>query len=106
MQVTNGETCSRWPKGTLWFLTVAAGGLLAYEIPRRGIDPDELEHLHAAFCVSRGELPYRDFFEHHGPALYYALLPLFKLCGPQLSVLWIGRFLVWCCGLATVIVTG
>ena len=35
----------------------------------RYYDTDELQHLHAAWCVSQGQLIYRDFFEHHGPLL-------------------------------------
>lgn len=42
----------------------------------RGFNPDELEHLHAAWCVAKGQVPYRDFFEHHTPALYFATAPL------------------------------
>lgn len=43
----------------------------------RYLDIDELEHLHAAWSVSRGLVPYRDFFEHHTPALYFAAAPFF-----------------------------
>ena len=41
--------------------------------------PDEMEHLHAAWSVSQGSVPYRDFFEHHPPALYAVLAPAFHL---------------------------
>jgi len=63
----------------------------------RGIDPDELEHLHAAFCVWRGDLPYRDFFEHHAPALYWLAWPLFIVHGPHLGTLWWLRGVMWLC---------
>jgi hypothetical protein len=33
-------------------------------------DPDEFEHLHAGLMLSQGAVPYRDFFEHHGPLTY------------------------------------
>jgi hypothetical protein len=39
----------------------------------RYFDPDEFEHLHFAWCVSKGMLPYRDFFEHHTPWFHYAI---------------------------------
>jgi Dolichyl-phosphate-mannose-protein mannosyltransferase len=42
----------------------------------RNYDPDELQHLHAAYSIARGLVPYRDFFEHHPPLLHYALAPL------------------------------
>jgi hypothetical protein len=38
---------------------------------------DEFEHLHFAWSVSRGQVPYRDYFDHHTPALQYALAPMF-----------------------------
>ena len=43
----------------------------------RAFDVDEFEHAHATWCVALGMIPYRDFFEHHTPALYYAFSPLF-----------------------------
>src|SRR3954470_12562395 len=45
-------------------------------IPHREFDIDELEHAHAAWSVGSGSVPYRDFFEHHGPALYLLLAPV------------------------------
>jgi hypothetical protein len=90
----------------LWCLIITACALWAYEIPNRGIDPDELEHLHAAFCISRDDVPYRDFFEHHAPALYYLTLALLKVYGPQISVLWAARALMAICSLATLWLTG
>jgi hypothetical protein len=54
------------------FLLVAA-----YVLPFRSFDPDEFEHSHAAWCMSKGMLPYRDFFEHHTPWYYYLLRPFF-----------------------------
>src|SRR5262249_2596923 len=29
------------------------------------------------WCVSKGLIPYRDFFEHHTPLLYFSLAPVF-----------------------------
>ena len=46
-------------------------------LPHRIFDPDEFEHSHAAWCVFKGMLPYRDFFEHHTPWYYYTLRPFF-----------------------------
>lgn len=80
-----------------WLILLALGWWLlwASQISDRGIDPDELEHLHAAFCVSQGQLPYRDFFEHHAPALYFAAWPAFALFGPTLQTLWVLRGTMW-----------
>jgi hypothetical protein len=43
----------------------------------RGFDPDEFEHLHVAWYISKGFVPYRDFFENHTMALHYLLQPVF-----------------------------
>ncbi|HWQ27408.1 MAG TPA: hypothetical protein VNN12_00100, partial [Dehalococcoidia bacterium] len=42
----------------------------------RWFNPDELEHVHASWCIAKGMVPYRDFFEHHTPWLWYLLAPL------------------------------
>src|SRR6516225_8811143 len=66
---------------TLKLLAYAIAGLLLARLPllsRCAFDPDELEHAHAAWSLSRGMLPYRDFFEHHTPWYYYLLGPLFR----------------------------
>ncbi len=42
----------------------------------RGFDLDELEHLHAGWAMARGLVPYRDYFEHHTPWLYFLLAGL------------------------------
>jgi hypothetical protein len=65
-------------------------------------DPDELQHLHAGYCVWKGMVPYRDFFEQHEPVLWYVSLPLFRICGPTLDVLTAGRFIIWLVGAASI----
>lgn len=40
---------------------------------------DESEHLRASWFVSQGYLPYRDFFEHHHPLLWFAWAPLMMI---------------------------
>jgi 4-amino-4-deoxy-L-arabinose transferase-like glycosyltransferase len=54
-------------------------------LPHRALDPDELEHAHAAWSIFKGMLPYRDFFEHHTPWYYYVLRPLFNCFEVDLS---------------------
>src|SRR5262249_11890352 len=87
-------------------LLALALGASTHEVTRRGIDPDELEHLHAAYLVSLGDVPYRDFFEHHGPVFYYLLAPLFWIFGPTLPLLWVGRGLAGACGAGCLWMTG
>jgi hypothetical protein len=38
-------------------------------------DHDEIEHVHAAWHVSVGRVPYRDFFQNHHPLFWYLLAP-------------------------------
>ena len=47
---------------------------------------DELEHLHAAYFISTGSMPFRDFFEHHHPLFLFLLAPLIKIM-PQNAIL-------------------
>lgn len=40
---------------------------------------DEREHVYASFLVLNGYVPYRDFFEHHHPLLWYIFSPIVAL---------------------------
>lgn len=40
---------------------------------------DEFEHLHASWLVSVGQIPYKDFLEHHNPLLWYLSAPFMRL---------------------------
>lgn len=73
----------------------------------RILDPDEFEHLHASYCIARRMVPYRDYFEHHGPLTYYLAVPLNLAFGPDPLLLLANRCLslllvtgtlcaVWC----------
>src|SRR5262245_6592367 len=60
--------------GLLVALTIAALG--AAMVAHAKLDPDESQHLHAAWLIAQGRVPYADFWEHHMPALPWALGPL------------------------------
>ena len=53
--------------------------------------PDEFQHLHATRSVVHGMVPYRDFFEHHTPFLYYFLAPVYAIVGDNISMLFYSR---------------
>jgi hypothetical protein len=55
------------------------------------IDPDESQHLHAAWLVASGRVPYRDFWENHTPLFYYLLAPLTRWLADQPAVYPTGR---------------
>lgn len=56
---------------------------------------DELEHLHAAYFINSGLIPFRDFFEHHHPLFWFLLVPFIEIL-PQnaLIVLFSARLLM------------
>ncbi len=41
---------------------------------------DIIEHIHASFLVGEGKVPYRDFFEHHNPLLWYLFGGVVEAC--------------------------
>jgi hypothetical protein len=92
-------TVARMPRKYWWFVVPC---LVAAFWPRlastRLYDPDEFEHLHAAWCISKGQVPYLDYFEHHGPLTYYLLAPFVGWFGDTPSLLTVHRALAgfWC----------
>jgi uncharacterized membrane protein len=79
-------------------LAIAAAMLVVrtWFIVHRAFDIDEFEHAHATWSVAQGLLPYRDFFEHHTPALYFAFAPLFARMHPERDADAAARLLLWC----------
>lgn len=63
-----------WPAAAFAAIAVPFGLRFAL-LRRHAFDPDEFQHLHAAWCVARGMLPYRDYFDHHPPWLHFFLAP-------------------------------
>ncbi len=43
------------------------------------VEGDIGEHIHDSFMVYQGQVPYRDFFEHHHPLLWYLSAPIVGL---------------------------
>lgn len=61
----------------LKIFSVAAMCVILYAFVFSGFQiVDEFEHLHASWLVSIGQVPYKDFFEHHHPLLWYISAPL------------------------------
>jgi hypothetical protein len=53
----------------------------------RYFDSDELEHVHSAWYVLNGAVPYVDFFEHHHSLLWYLLAPVLAVLPESASAL-------------------
>lgn len=68
-----------------WIMIGIIGALLLFSFGVRAFTSsfgaDEREHMQAAFLVYSGLVPYRDFFQHHHPLLWYALRPFLYLFG-------------------------
>lgn len=52
---------------------------------------DHAEHLHAAWLIWQGKVPYRDFFEHHNPLLWYVLAPIVAAFYRNALIIYISR---------------
>jgi 4-amino-4-deoxy-L-arabinose transferase-like glycosyltransferase len=66
----------RFAPGVLTALVALAAVLRIGVILNRRIDPDESQHLHVGWLISQGQVPYRDFWEHHFPFFHYLVAPL------------------------------
>jgi hypothetical protein len=51
------------------------------------VDSDETQHAHVVWAWSRGQLPYRDFFDNHMPLFHMALAPFFALLGEHAYIM-------------------
>lgn len=62
----------------LFALYIISGmGLLCWVVAYSGSgDGDTLEHVHSSWLVYHGKMPYKDFFQHHNPLLWYLGAPL------------------------------
>lgn len=87
-----GNVSSRLRWWVVWaFAAVSMGALMLLEPVNLPIWNDEVEHLHCAWLLSRGEIPWRDFWEHHPPALWQALAPLVLVLPESVTTLWAVR---------------
>ena len=79
----------------LWSLLIISLGQTVFSLLYSGhVIFDDFEHLRAAYFVSLGDVPYRDFFEHHHPLLWYVLAPIMTFISHDtITALRIGRFI-------------
>ena len=55
------------------------------------IDQDELENLHCSWMISKGLVPFRDFWQHHSPLFWITLAPVIQLFKPSILIINISR---------------
>jgi hypothetical protein len=67
---------------------VCAGAAVLVVVSQvHALDHDELEHLHSAWYIVTGRVPYRDFFQNHHPLFHYLFAPLVQANGWPTDVL-------------------
>lgn len=76
-----GSMCNFYKTDKALFFIMLADiiGIILTFIFNSTIISDEQEHLRASYLVSLGDVPYRDFFEHHHPLLWYVFAPIVAL---------------------------
>jgi len=76
-------------------------GLRYWLLQSRTFDPDEFEHMHSAWLISQGFLPYIDYFEHHTPAMHFLLAQFFRFFNVEsdsnqaVEILILSRRIMW-----------
>jgi hypothetical protein len=82
-------------RGKALFVVLVVLALLTLSLSiNRVFWDDEIEHIHASWYVQNGQVPYRDFFEHHHPLFWFLLAPVIACFGESLLVLAAARLLV------------
>src|SRR5687768_17398642 len=86
----------------LIFLLIVSVAIRIWLTLFRHLNADEFQHLHSAWMVHLGYLPYRDFWENHGPLLHFLLAPLLGFVGEGPTAVVVARFTLSAIGLLIV----
>ena len=82
------------PSGLFYALAAAFVAVLLGNVRfGSGFVMDLVEHIHSAWLASTGKVPYRDFFQHHNPLLWYLAAPVTQLFYRDIAVLYAMRLL-------------
>lgn len=61
----------------------------------RGANPDEYSHYHFTYLITKGLIPYKDFFMLYSPVFHLVLSFIFKIIGESYLALTMSRFLIF-----------
>ena len=78
----------------LWVLLAAAVAVYIWTAFYHDFNVDEQEHLYASYLIFNGNVPYRDFFEHHHPLLWYLFAPFLTFWKNSADVLYVMRIIM------------
>lgn len=68
---------------------------------------DGFEHIKMSYLVSQGNVPYRDFFEHHHPLLWYIFAPIMYVLPHNFALAYYtSRVFSLICSLVTLFIIG
>lgn len=56
------------------------------------INHDEFEHIHSAWYIANGYLPFKDFFQNHNPLFWFMLVPAINIAGETIHAVIIIRY--------------
>jgi len=85
----------------LLFLFISAVFISLFQTFNQILQGDENEHLYGAYMVFLGNVPYRDFFEHHNPLLWYITAPLYFFLENNEKIYYATRFIMFLCIILT-----
>jgi len=72
---------------------------------KRYFNIDEFEHIHSAWYVAKGFMPFADFFQHHHPLQWYLMAPIIAIFGQNTNTVMILRLLTFLAALGTIYLT-
>lgn len=88
----HGERLAAWVTTAMW-LTLAVGlGIRILLLQSHPLGEDERQHVHFAWCLTQGEVPYRDFWDNHPPFFQYLLAGLMDKSSAFPGFFIIGRY--------------
>lgn len=82
-----------WPV-VLWGLFAGILVSIFFYSYHRDFDPDEVEHMHTAWKISRGQEIFVEFFQHHHPFFDYMITPVIDTYGDTIESIFVSRYMM------------
>ncbi len=89
-EIEKGYFAKIFAKAIIWLLLAYGVGFAVWTIffTETG-NGDNVEHIHATWLIANGKVPYKDFFQHHNPLLWYTFAPLMLLIKNPINILYV-----------------
>lgn len=89
----------------LWAIILALSWHLFFVSQHKEFSHDEFEHVHSAWYIAQGAMPYRDFYQSHNFLLWYTIAPVYNAIGGGTVLLSVLRYTMTGLLLATAFLT-